>query len=467
MKSLFARLAGIGALTMTALCLSAPHALAVPAFAAQTGEPCQACHVGGFGPQLTAFGREFKLQGYTLRTTPFNVPLSVMSVASYLHTNQAQDPPPPGFSGNDNVALDQVSLFFAGGFGAHVGAFVQGTYDGVARAWTWDNLDLRLVNATKVGKTDVTFGLSLNNNPTVQDAWNTLPAWGSPYTSSSLAPGGTTSPLLNGALAQTSLGLTGYAWIDSKLYLEGGAYVSPSASALAHLGADPTSPGSIQGAAPYVRAAYQQDVGKGTLEVGVFGMSAKIFPGLDRSTGLTDRYTDVGADASYIIALDNTDVVTVNARYLHESQSLQATCALLGAPVDGGGGGAQADSIAATAVPAGCASNTLNDYRVDASYYWRNKVGLTVGVFDTAGTSNPFIYAGNRTLKPNTTGLLLQLDATPWGDGKGPLGKRFNTRVGVQYTAFGLFNGAGSNWDGMGANARDNNAVRLFIWSAY
>jgi hypothetical protein len=448
-NGLIHRLASVGALAVVTVALTATQAGAVPAFAAQTGEPCQACHVGGFGPQLTPLGREFKLQGYTLRTASFNVPLSVMTVASYLHTAQPQNPPPaPGFQANDNIALDQLSLFFAGGFGSHFGAFVQGTYDGVASAWHWDNLDLRAVTPAKIGKTDMTLGLSLNNAPTVQDAWNTLPAWGYPYTTSTLASTPGASPLLNGALAQTSMGLTGYAWINSEVYLEGGAYWSPGASTLTKLGVDPTSPGSIDGAAPYGRIAFQHDLGKGTLEVGAFGLDASIFPGLDHTTGFTDRYTDVGLDGSYIVALDNTDVITLNTRYLHENQSLRATCALAGAT-------------------SGCAGNTLDDVRIDGSYYWRNKVGLTIGVFDTTGSANPTLYAGNRTFRPDSSGVTVQFDATPWGDGKGPLGKRFNTRVGIQYTAYGQFNGAGHNWDGMGANAGDNNALRLFIWSAY
>ena len=64
-------------------------------------------------------------------------------------------------------------------------------------------------------------------------------------------------------------------------------------------------------------------------------------------------------------------------------------------------------------------------------------------------------------------GVLLQLDATPWGGGKSPFGKRFNARVGVQYTASTRFNGARDNWDGAGSNAGDNNALQVFIWSAY
>ena len=66
--------------------LGAP-ARAVPSFAQQTGQPCQACHVGGFGPQLTPFGRAFKLGGYTLRSSA-SVPISAMAVASYTSTKK-------------------------------------------------------------------------------------------------------------------------------------------------------------------------------------------------------------------------------------------------------------------------------------------------------------------------------------------------------------------------------------------
>lgn len=121
-------------LALLVMGFSTPAALAVPAFAVQTGRPCAACHIGGFGPQLTPFGRDFKLRGYTARAVDFDVPLSAMAVASYVHTAQDQ-PPAPHFSANDNVAVDQISLFLAGGVGAHFGGFVQSTYDGVARAF--------------------------------------------------------------------------------------------------------------------------------------------------------------------------------------------------------------------------------------------------------------------------------------------------------------------------------------------
>jgi hypothetical protein len=94
-------------------------------------------------------------------------------------------------------------------------------------------------------------------------------------------------------------------------------------------------------------------------------------------------------------------------------------------------------------------------------------VGATLGVFDTWGPANPFTFAGNRTFRPDSSGVMLQLDGTPWGEGKSPLGPRFNMRVGVQYTMYNRFNGASRNFDGAGAKAADNNTLRVFTWFAY
>jgi hypothetical protein len=428
--------------------LGASDAHAVPAYAAQTGQPCQVCHVGGLGPQLTVFGRNFKLHGYTQRVTSFSVPISAMAIASYVNTQKDQPTAPaPHFSTNDNVTIDQINLFVAGGLGSHFGAFIQATYDGVAHAFTWDNLDLRATTDAQILGTNVVLGASLNNNPTVQDAWNTLAAWGFPYTTSNLAPSPAAAPLLNGALAQTSLGLTAYAWINNEFFVEAGAYGSPGASTLVHLGADPTSPGDIAGLAPYGRLAYQTTVGGGTLEVGGFGLQAAIHPGLDRTTGLTDRYTDLGLDASFVKAMVNGDLITVNGRYTHEQQAFNATCTLAGATH-------------------GCADSDLSDVRADVAYYWRNKIGATVGVFDTEGSANAVLNPGNRTARPDSTGVLLQLDATPFGGEPQPA-RRVNVRVGVQYTIYTRFNGAGTNFDGAGTNAADNNTLRVFSWFAF
>ena len=438
----------------TALVFHRPAA-AVPAFAQQTGRNCASCHVGGFGPQLTQFGREFKLGGYTLRLHG-SVPFSAMAVASYVHTKKAQDEPPTDDSKrNNNISFDQGSIFLAGGIGSHVGGLAQVTYSGADKAWSWDNLDLRAVGTGKIGGKDLIYGLTLNNNPTITDPWNTLPGWGFPYTSSDFAPSPDSAPLISGGLAQSVLGLTGYAWLDSKFYLEAGGYSTPSRGSLRWLGADPDNPGDIHGIAPYGRAAIQTDLGKGTFEVGVFALKAALYPGRDRSSGFTDRYTDWGVDASWLKAL-GSDTLTLNARYTHEKQSLNATCAL---------------GMADESIPLGplsdCANNSLHEIRGDASYYWRNAVGLTVSPFHVGGSSNPIIYANNRTFRPNSTGVLFQFDGTPFGRGKSPFGPRFNMRVGVQYTVYTRFNGARFDYDGTGRNASDNNTLRVFTWAAF
>jgi hypothetical protein len=448
-KLVFASFAPVWLAAFVALALAATPARAVPAFAVQTAQPCQACHVGGFGPQLTPYGRNFKLHGYTQRATAFNFPVAAMAVASYVQTAKDQaSAPASGFRTNDNTALDQVSLFFAGGFGAHVGAFAQATYDGVARTFAWDNLDLRLTTTTQVRDMDVVLGATLNNSPGVQDPWNTLPAWSFPYTDSALAPAPAAAPLLSGSLAQNTVGATAYAWINSELYLEAGGYGSPGATSLRRLGADPFSPGDIDGLAPYARLALQKTVGGGVAEIGAVALRARIHPGADRSSGLTDRYTDLGLDASYQKTLGHGDLLSLDTRYVQESQRLDATCALAGSED-----------------PA-CARNHLNDVRLNAAYYWRDRVGLTLGAFDTFGSANPVVYPGHRTFRPDSSGLTFQVDGTPWGAASQPA-RRLNMRMGLQYTHYLRFDGARRDFDGADRSASDNDTVRLFTWFAF
>jgi hypothetical protein len=393
--------------------------------------------------------REFKLAGYTMRTKA-GIPISAMAIASFTHTRKDQDPPPDGFNANDNFAFDQGSIFLAGGIGRHFGGFTQLTYDGVARQWHWDNVDLRAVTTGQIFGQDAVFGLTLNNSPTVQDAWNTTPAWGFPYTTSALAQTPGASPLIDGSLAQNTLGLSAYGWVGHAFYLEAGAYTSPAAGTLNWLGVDPTSPGNIHGLAPYGRVAYQHGLGGGMLEVGAFALKAAIHPGRDRSSGYTDHYSDVGLDASWQKALGSGDVIAANLRYVHEASNLEASCVL---------------ALVGDGSDINCARTHLNEVRGDVSYSWHNKIGATVGAFSTTGSSNANLYAP--TNSPNSNGVMAQLDYTPWGNGNSPLGSRFNMRMGVQYTAYGKFDGARHNYDGAGANAADNNVMRVFTWLAF
>lgn len=435
---------GIGAVVLCAL--GATRAEAVPAFAAQTGQACSACHVGGFGPQLTPFGRAFKLEGYTMRAgDTFTAPVSAMAMASYVHTNADQPPPAPHYAANDNTTLDQFSLFVAGGVGDHFGGFTQWTYDGVGRAVSWDNLDLRAVTHETIDGSDVLLGLSLNNSPTVQDVWNTTSAWGFPYSASDLVPAPAAATMLDGGFAQTTLGMSAYAWWDMSIYTEAGLYWTPGRGFLRAMNTYADDNNILNGVAPYFRAAYQKDYGDQNFELGAFAMFPDVYPGSDRSTGTSDRYQDVGVDASYQYVGDGTGIYQVNARYTHENQNLRASY-LLGNAASRG--------------------NDLDDFRIDASYYWQNMIGGTIGAFDTTGSADSGLYAGNRTFKPDSSGFIFQVDYTPFGGADAPVDGRFNLRVGLQYYLYTRFNGASSNYDGLGHDASDNNAFRVFLWTA-
>ena len=139
-------------------------ASAVPSFARQTGMACTACHTEF--PQLTPFGRWFKLNGYTMSNGESKLPpLAGMAQPSFTRTAKNQVPKAaPSFGENDNFALTQASLFYAGrllgpyadallgpqlgSWANHVGTFIQGTYDGVGHDFAWDNSEIRATTST-------------------------------------------------------------------------------------------------------------------------------------------------------------------------------------------------------------------------------------------------------------------------------------------------------------------------------
>jgi hypothetical protein len=436
--------ARVGTFAIAVVTWSISNANALPAFAEQTGQRCSACHVGGLGPQLTAFGRQFKLGGYTLRAgAGFTNPLAAMVVASYVQTQKDQEPPAPHYASNDNFTLDQASLFLAGGIGEHFGGFSQFTYDGVGRSFSWDQLDLRATAQETLAGKRVLLGASFNNSPGVQDVWNTLPSWGFPYTSSTLAPTPATSSVISGALAQRVIGTTLYALWDSHFYTEAGVYWAPGRKTLSALGVDLTDGGAaVKGGTPYVRVAYQQDYGDQNFELGAFGLFTRLYPGGDTSAS-ADRFNDLGVDASWQYIGTGDHVFQINARYIHEQQDLGSSFEL----------GNSANT-----------HDTLHELHVDISYYWHKMLGVTVSPFDIWGSRDVLLYAGNRTMVPNSRGVIFQADYTPWGSDISPLGPRFNVRLGAQYTLYTRFDGAGMNYDGLGHNASDNNIFRLFTW---
>ena len=182
-------------------------ALAVPAFAAQTSQPCATCHIGAFGPHLTPQGRDFKLHGYVGSDgKDHGLPLAVVTQVSFTHTAV---PRPggaaPDYKPNDNAALDQVALYYAGRITPDIGGFIELKFDGIRQQPQVDNIDVRRVREGELFGQDTVFGITVNNAPTVQDAWNSTPVWGFPLPARRWRRP-RWRPMVDGALSQRVIG---------------------------------------------------------------------------------------------------------------------------------------------------------------------------------------------------------------------------------------------------------------------
>ncbi|OYV47230.1 MAG: hypothetical protein B7X10_04475, partial [Burkholderiales bacterium 21-58-4] len=204
----------------SALVMFPTPAHAIPAFARQTGQACDMCHVGGFGPQLTSYGRELKLNGYTWGNVKNRLKeFSAMIYGGMSH--YSKDLPAAmqttHYGANNNWAVDQISLFYAGKIVDNMGLFSQATYSGTGDSYSWDNTDIRYVKDTMLAGKPLVVGVDVNNNPSVQDLWQTAPAWTFPWATTALAPSVGTSPYIGG-MAQTTGGLGLYGMWDDSIY---------------------------------------------------------------------------------------------------------------------------------------------------------------------------------------------------------------------------------------------------------
>jgi hypothetical protein len=426
-------------------------ARAVPAFARQTHQPCAACHIGGFGPQLTPFGRQFKLLGYTLKVgDDTKVPLSLTMIEAYTKTQKAQtSPPAKGFSTNDNTELEQASIFVAGRIADNLGIMAQATYSQDGGLLGWDNSDLRYARTLTFDGHSAIWGLSLNNNPSVTDIFNTTPAWQYPYTGPDLAPSAPAVPILMGGLAQQVVGLNAYTQINGSLYLEAGAYRSLSPAFLRDVNADFT--GRLAGVSPYARLAYTWNLAHGDVEVGGFVFDAarglvgtNVQGNAIAIGGPTDKFRDYGVDSSYQFLNGSDHIFTVNATYLDEQQQLDATYA------------------------AGESSNlhdNLHALNINASYWYKNTWGFTLGAFADDGSKDLALYGNNGS--PNTHGGVVELNWNPFGQASSWAQPFANVRFGLQYTWYTRFSGLVYNVDGAGRTAADNDTLYLYAWLAF
>jgi len=425
-------------------------ASAVPSFASQTGLPCAQCHVMAFGPQLTEYGRQFKLNGYTFRKQDggLNIPLAATAIAGYTNLSKGAPTPPP-YSDKENLALQTVSVYFAGGITDHLGAFVKATYDHIFDAKAWDTLDVRYARTVDLAGHSTVLGIDVNNNPTAQDLWNSTPVWGFPYIGSELVPFPNTAPVLDQAFGNTVLGGSLYSMIDSRWYVEVGFYKGLSDKWLANLGDAGASP-HIVGAAPYGRLTWHQQSGPHYLAVGLVAFSAKQEPFLP-TTSETNRSTDFGLDASYQFNIGTPQAFDAHASWIHEKRSLDASYAI--------------GASAAT-------SNSLDTFQMDVSYIINQTWATTVAVFNTNGSANHLMFTpgpvtGSASGAPTTGGYTARLEWVPFGKVGSFASPWVNLRMGMQYTGYWRFNGGRSNYDGFGRSASDNNSFFLYTWLAF
>lgn len=423
---------------------------AVPSYARQTGLACTACHT--VFPHLTAFGRAFKLNGYTLTGIKTITddrpsgkekedmkqylrllgisPMSGMFQSGYTSLNKTI----PGTQNNNLEFPQQLSLFYSGQVTPNIGTFIQLTLDNGSGTVGLDNTDIRYANQTS-GKIPITYGLTLNNNPTAQDLWNTTPAWGYPYTSSGIAPTPGAGAMIEN-LGGTVAGLGAYAMINNMFYLELSGYKTAQLGAA--LPPDSSISGAVSGTSPYWRAAIQKQFGKNYISVGTFGMATKLYP--EGVTGFTDNYTDVAFDMQYERQFTNGQF-TCHTAFINENQKLNAT-------FDSGN--------------SQNANDKLNKFDFDGSVYLKSGINFTAGYFDVTGSADNGLYApgevsGSNAGVPDSSGIRTQIDYLPWE----------NVQLSLQYFAYNKFNGASSNYDGFGRSASDNNMLYMQLWFAF
>jgi phage shock protein PspC (stress-responsive transcriptional regulator) len=438
------------ALAMTGWMAATPHAQAIPAFAAQTGEPCSACHIGF--PQLTPYGRLFKLEGYVAGgSVPGYKNLAGMVEAGFTYLDQkTAHGANPDFPTNHMWSVQQASLFYGGALYAPLGlgAFIQGTYDGVGHQFHWDNTDIRLARPLVLfGKADY-YGVTFNNSPSLTDLWNSTPAWGYPFIPDALGPTPGAPSLQISGLAQSVYGAGVYNSLNltesDSLYTEFDLYKSLPNHASYALNGGAASP--IAGSIPYWRLALQHTWASNSFEVGTLGLIDNPYPA-DFPHGQSDHFVDMGVDSQLQLIQPN-QAFTVQVSYIHEAQHWAASQAL------------------------GNTSNlndSLNNFTLTGSYLFHQKYGVTETYNNIYGKADTSLYnaTGSANGKPNSQSFTTEVDYYPWNNGGPSIFPWVNAKLFVEGTIYPQFNGLSKNYDGNGTPARANDTLFTGIWLVF
>jgi len=430
---------------------SLPNAYALPSFARQTGQRCAACHVGGNWPQLTPWGRFFKLGGYTagkplidkegIHYSPVGI-LGQLGVTWAAQPNNSQGQPvvtqngaPEAYSFTAEVGTrltDFAGIFYEYGVG--------NTFPG----WKGASgpIDIRATHFFHPGDHELLVGIDSNNDPTLQDVWNTVPSWGYPFYGSPQAPGAPGGPMI-ASLAQETGSVGVYALFDRQVYLEVSMYrVGTGFFRWMNAGTSyQTGAQYLKGFNPYWRAYWTKEQGPNVWMAGTFGMHSNIYPDSSAPSGPTDTFSDVGFDSQYQ-HLGDTNKLTLRGSYIYEKQSW---------------GGSY---------PLGNVSNptgNLKTLNLSGSYALADAWTFTGSYFLSNGSNNAALYGITDpngvllTSKPNTSGYVFEIDRT----------LTQNVLASLQYTGFTKFNGLTSNIDGLGRKPSDNNTLWVSLFFAF
>ena len=499
----FLKIAALASGVIATLAMLVPlDAQALPAFARQTGQNCVACHAGGQFPELTPYGRMFKMTGYTIGSR--GIPLSVMGVLDYANvsnTSKSENPKGPGgdFQKNGDLVFGSASLFIAGKITDNIGLFSQITYNKYDHEGTdangdpngkWvshtnvDNIDLRYADRFVDANSDLIIGVSANNNPSVTDPWNTAAAWMQyvpPAGLPSYQFADASTPYPSNATGGNVAGLTAYAYWNQKVYAELGFYQTANQvfnfMSAGIASADKTMlKGDFN---PYGRLAFTHEWGPNSIMVGATGGEVHLYDNNDSSDpNNAYRVRNVGVDTQYQYLLD-PHAITVQAAYMKQKTNLSANGVAGLAP----SGNFFTDPSLTDPLAAGNSSDTTNTFRAKLTYVYRAQYGGSLAFFNLTGTTDTALQSsgfestctngesicssanggnsvpvnGNLSGDPATRGMTYELFWTPIQ----------YIRVGMQYTAYNKYNGASSNYDGFGRNASDNNTLFGYVWLAY
>lgn len=425
---------------------AAGAAHAVPSFARQTGVDCASCHITGF-TELTSFGRQFKLRGYSIGEA--KLPLAVGAVVSRTSSRNADaNGGDMSFTKDRQVTLQRISLYLAGRIAEGAGAFVNANYDTAEARGTMEMFDLRATRSVTLAGKELLLGATLNNNPTVSDIYNSTPGFGFPHLAvpmvSVAMPNAQVQ--LDMTLASRVAGVSAYGWWDNRVYAEFGGYrTADGMFSILRAGTPLSERVAIKSGAPYWRLAVERQWDAHSLAVGTYGLIVDRFPDAGRPSGPTDRFRDLAVDVQYQYLTDEHRISS-GVTWIYENQRWNASFDTTG--------------VAGTR---DAASGTLKTTKAHVSYFFRKTYGASVGLLDIRGSTDRRQFdtmmpvSGSAAGSPNTRALQLEASYLPIQ----------NLRLGVQYTAYQKFNGARTNYDGFGRAASANNVLYLWAWVLY